>query len=129
MNETKDTNTSTTKNVNWAIGQYEHKTIIETTKRRSKTFYSNSTKETKINDRSRRSLEADKSIISNLNAKDTIDYIIDRINKVFENDASQEKSVSDIDQTLNDMINTFEKMEMRKIIDNERKIHELIQQN
>ena len=27
------------------------------------------------------------------------------------------------------MINTLEKMEMRKIIDNERKVHELIQQS
>ena len=64
-----------------------------------------------------------------MNAKNTIDYIIDRMNKVFENDASQEKSVSDIDQTLNDMINTLEKMEMRKIIDNERKVHGLVQQS
>ena len=49
------------------------------------------------------------------------------MNKVFENDASQEKSVSDIDQTLNDMINTFEKMKVKKIVDNERKVHGLVQ--
>ena len=127
MNETKDTNTFTTKNVNWAISQYEHKTIIETTKRKSKTLYSGSTKKTKINDRSKRSIKVNKSIINNLNAKNTIDHIIDQMNKIFENDASQKKSVSDINQTLNDMINTFEKMEMEKIIDNEQKVCELVQ--
>ena len=129
LNKTKNTNIFTTKNINWAIDQYKHKTIIETTKRKFKTPYSGSTKKIKINDRSKRSTKADKSIISNLNAKNTIDYIIDQMNKVFENDASQEKSVSSINQTLNDMINTFEKMKMRKVIDNEQKVRELIRQS
>ena len=129
MNETKNTNISTTKNVIWAIGQYKHKTVIETTKRRPRTFYSNSTKKARINDQSKRSTKADKSVINNLNAEDTINYIINQMNRVFENDASQEKSVSNINQTLNDMINTFEKMEMKKIVDNERKIRGLVQQS
>ena len=76
-NKTKNTDIFTTKNVNWAIDQYEHKTIIETTKRKFRTFYSNSMKKIKINDRSKRSTKANKSIISNLNAENTINYIID----------------------------------------------------
>ena len=95
-------------------------------KQRFKTPYSNSTKKTKINDRSKRSTKADKSIINNLNAKNTINYIIDQMNKIFENDASQKKFILNMNQTLNKMINTFEKMNM---ISNEQKIHELIQRN
>ena len=34
-----------------------------------------------------------------------------------------------MNQTLNKMIDTFEKIEMRKIIDNEQKIRELIQRS
>ena len=64
-----------------------------------------------------------------MNAKNTINYIIDQMNKVFENDASQEKFISDIDQTLNDMINTLEKMKMKKIIDNKQKVRGLTQQS
>ena len=85
-------------------------------------------KKAKINNRSKRSL-GNKSITNNLNAEDTINYIIDEINKVFENDTSQKKSVLSINQTLNKMIDTFERIKMRKIIDNERKIRELVQQN
>ena len=129
LNETKNTDIFTTKNVNWAIDQYEYKTIIEITKQRFKTLYSNSTKKTKINNRSKRSTKADKSVISNLNAENTINYIIDQINRVFENNASQEKFVLNINQTLNNMINTFEKIEVEKIIDNEQKIRELVQQS
>ena len=103
--------------------------IIETTKRRLRTLYSNSIKKTKINDRSKRNLEADESLISNLNAENIINYIIDQMNKVFRNDASQEKSVLSINQTLNEIIDTFEKIKMKKIIDNERKIQKLIQRN
>ena len=103
--------------------------IIEITKRRFKTFYSNLTKKAKIDDRSKRSLEVNKSVISNLNAKNTIDYIIDQMNRVFENDASQEKFILNMNQTLNEIFNTFEKMELKQTIDNERKIRELIQQN
>ena len=51
------------------------------------------------------------------------------MNKVFENDASQEKFILNMDQALNEMINTFEKIEMRRVIDNNRKIRELVQQN
>ena len=51
------------------------------------------------------------------------------MNKIFENDAAQKKIVSNINQALNEMINTFEKMKVRKIIDNEQKIRELIQQS
>ena len=51
------------------------------------------------------------------------------MNKVFENDASQKKFVSSINQTLNDMINTLEKIKVEKIIDNEQKICELVQQS
>ena len=64
-----------------------------------------------------------------MNAKDTINHIIDQINRIFENDASQEKFVLNINQTLNEIIDTFEKMKMRKIIDNERKIQKLVQQS
>ena len=64
-----------------------------------------------------------------MNAEDTIDHIIDQMNKAFGDDASQEKSVSDIDQTLNDMINTLEKMKMKKITNDEQKICGLIQQS
>ena len=83
----------------------------------------------KINDWSRRNLEIDESLINNLNAENTINYIIDQINKVFENDASQKKFILNINQTLNKMIDTFEKIKMKKIINNERKIRELIQQS
>ena len=51
------------------------------------------------------------------------------MNKVVESDASQKKSVSNINQTLNNKINTFKKMKMRKIVDNEQKICELVQQS
>ena len=51
------------------------------------------------------------------------------MNKIFENNASQKKSVLNINQTLNEMIDTFEKIKMKKIIDNERKIQKLVQQN
>ena len=51
------------------------------------------------------------------------------MNRVFENDASQEKSVLNMNQTLKEMINTLEKMKIKKIIDNERKIRKLVQQN
>ena len=64
-----------------------------------------------------------------MNAKNTINYIIDQINKVFENDASQEKFILNMNQALNKMIDTFEKMKMKKIVDNEQKIRELIQQS
>ena len=66
--------------------------IIETTKQRLKTLYSDSTKKAKINDRSKRSLEINESVINNLNAKNTMNYIIDQMNKVFENDTSQKNS-------------------------------------
>ena len=56
-------------------------------------------------------------------------HIIDEMNRFFENDALQEKSVLNINQTLNKMIDTFERIEVNKIIDNERKIQKLIQRN
>ena len=61
-----------------------------------------------------------------MNAKNTINYIIDQMNKIFENNASQKKFVLNMNQTLNEMIDTFEKI---NVISNERKIRELIQQN
>ena len=124
MNGTKNTDIPTTKDVNWAISQYEHKTVIETTERRPKTPYSGSTKEARINDRSKRSAEADRSVASDSDAEGTIDHIIDQMNKVFENDASREKSVLDMNQALNEMINTLERMD---VISNERKVRKLIQ--
>ena len=48
------------------------------------------------------------------------------MNRVFGNDASQEKSVLDMDQALNEMIDTLEKMD---VISNERRVRELIQRN
>ena len=49
------------------------------------------------------------------------------MNKAFGNDTPQKKFVSDMDQALNKMIDTPEKIKMKKTIDNEQKVRGLVQ--
>ena len=51
------------------------------------------------------------------------------MDRAFGDDASQEKSVLNMDQALDEMIDTLEKMEMEEVVDNERKVRGLIQRS
>ena len=127
MDGTKDTNTPTTKDVNWAIGQYGHKTVIETTERRPRTPYSGSTKKTRTNDRSERSLEADRSVASNLNAEDTINHITDQLRLVWDSDASQKRSTMKMDQALKKILKELKKTDTQNVTEEADEIYGLTQ--
>ena len=127
LNETRNTDISTTKNVNWTIDQYEHKTVIETTERKPKTPYSGSTRKARINDRSKRSLKADRSVISNLNAEDTINHITDQLELIWSSDASQERSTMKMDQALRRILKKLKKTNTQNVTEGADEIYELTQ--
>ena len=94
LSETKQTNISTTANVNQAISTLKHQSVIENNFNKFKTSYLDSAKKTENNHNSNCSHKSDKKILINIKKQLRLfDKIINTMKKILKQNASRKQSI------------------------------------